>query len=168
MEHEAVQQAAVLVHGEDIDARLAAYVVFEPGEGLTSTEVRRFLRRSLPDYMVPGLLVELDELPLTSSGKLDRKALPDPLQGAGGGGGDYHPPETPEEVLISEVLKELLDVDRVGRTDNFFELGGHSLISIRAVSLIEKRSGRRLDPRAMFFQTVEQLARSLVAGPENT
>ena len=77
--HEAIRQAAVMVHGESIDARLVAYVAFEPGQGFTSTELRRFLRQFLPDHMVPSLLIELDELPLTSGDKLDRQALPDPL-----------------------------------------------------------------------------------------
>ena len=68
--------------------------------------------------------------------------------------------------MISEVWQGLLGIDQVGRTDNFYELGGHSLLSIRAVANIEKLSGHRLNPRAMFFQTVEQLARNLVGGPQ--
>ena len=164
-EHEAVKQAAVTVHGEGIDARLVAYVVFEPGQGLTSTEVRRFLRRFLPDHMVPSLLIELDGFPFTSSGKIDRRALPNPLSSDSAGAREYHPPETPEESLICEVWQDLLGMDRVGRTDNFYELGGHSLLSIRAVSVIEKKSGGTLDPRALFFQTVEHLGRTLMGGP---
>jgi acyl-coenzyme A synthetase/AMP-(fatty) acid ligase len=165
VEHEAVRQAAVAVHGEEIDRRLVAYIVFESDESLTPTEVRRSLRGTLPDYMVPSLVVELDQLPLTPSGKLDRRALLDPLLGEGGGEREYHPPRTAEEILMAKVWRDLLGIERVSRTDNFYEIGGHSLLSIRAVSAIEKLTGKSLEPRTMFFQTLEQLAKGLSEDP---
>jgi len=159
--HDVVDQAVVGVSqpGTD-DARLVAYVVFRGGD-LTVSEVRRFLRKRLPDYMIPGLVVDMDRLPLTANGKVDRKALPDPTAGANRRSRDYKAPATPHEELISDVWRDLLGVERVGSNDNFYEIGGHSLLSLRAVVEIQKRSGRRLDPRAMFFQTVEQLAQGL-------
>ncbi len=165
--HDAVDQAVVGVSqaGSD-DARLVAYVIFAPGQTLTVSEVRRYLRKGLPDYMIPGLVVDMDRFPLTPNGKVDRKALPDPMAGSGRRSREYKAPATPQEELISDVWRNLLGVDRVGSNDNFYEIGGHSLLSLRAVVEIEKRSGRRLDPRAMFFQTVEQLAQGLDARAE--
>jgi len=165
--HAAVRQAVVGVSqagGED--ARLVAYVIFEPGQDLTVSETRRFLRERLPEYMVPGLVVTVDSFPLTPNGKVDRKSLPDPLAAGAQRTTGYTEPRTDEERLISAVWSELLDIERVSRTDNFYEIGGHSLLSLRAVVEIERRSGQRLDPRAMFFQTVEQLGQGLRGGAE--
>jgi amino acid adenylation domain-containing protein len=141
-------------------ARLVAYVVYHAGRQLTSSEVRRHLREQLPAYMVPGLVVELPALPRTPNGKIDRRSLPDAL-GGGPAARVYVPPASPAEQLVAEVWGALLPVERVGRHDNFFELGGHSLLSMRAVAAIEQRTGKRLDPRLMFFQTVEQIAAGL-------
>ena len=78
VEQDTVRQVAVVVRGEGVDARLVAYVVFEEGGRFDLREMRRILRQFLPDYMVPSLLLEVHELPLTPSGKVDRKALPEP------------------------------------------------------------------------------------------
>jgi len=167
VDHEAIDQAVVGVSqaGSD-DARLAAYVIYTAGASLTVSEVRRLLRQRLPDYMIPGLVVEMDRFPLTPNGKVDRKALPDPLVTSARRSREFVAPSTPAEQLISDVWRDLLGVEQVGSSDNFYEIGGHSLLSLRAVVEIEKRSGQRLDPRAMFFQTVEQLAHGLDAGAD--
>jgi amino acid adenylation domain-containing protein len=157
--HEAVRRAVAHVSDPGTpDALLVAYLVLEPDEVLTTSEVRRYLRKRVPDYMVPGLVVTLDELPQTASGKVDRKALPDPLASRTSSGPEYKPPTTPSETVIAEVWAELLELERIGKDDNFFQLGGHSLLMMRAVAAITKRSGGRIEPRAMFFQTLEQLA----------
>ena len=161
-ENEAVRQAVVNVAAAGTaDARLVAYVVLERGESLTVSEIRRFLRNRVPDYMVPGLVVELDDFPLTANGKIDRKALPDPLASSTRPESKFSPPSTHSEILIAEVWAELLTLDQVSRHDNFFELGGHSLLSLRAVAAVAERNGGRMDPRWMFFQTLEQLATQL-------
>jgi acyl-coenzyme A synthetase/AMP-(fatty) acid ligase len=159
--HEAIRQVVVHPQGEGLEKRLVAYVVFEPGHGLTSTEIRRFLRSRLPAYMIPNLVVELPELPLTSSGKVDRKALPGTEVTASRPSGSGSPPQTPEEKLIGEIWKALLKVEKVDREDNFYDLGGHSLLSIRAAAEIERKTGKKAHPRSMFFQTLEQLAQEL-------
>jgi len=141
-------------------ALLVACVVYRAGRQLTASEVRRHLREQLPGYMVPGLVIELEALPRTPNGKIDRRALPDPLRAASPTG-KYVPPISEAERIVADEWKALLSVDRVGRHDNFFELGGHSLLSMRAVAAIERRTGKRLDPRLMFFQTVEQIAAGL-------
>ena len=159
--HPHVADAVVSVHREDAGhPRLVAWVVYNEGEQPTVSEVRRYLRRELPPYMVPGIIGQLDAIPRTVNGKLNRLALPDPmrtsltLQA-------FEPLATPAEHIIAEVWMSLLPVARVGRNDNFFELGGHSLLSMRAVAAIEERSGIRIDPRSFFFHTVQQIGAML-------
>ncbi len=155
---EEVRQAVVMARGEDEDRRLVAYLVFEPGRELLAGEMRRRLRESLPDYMVPGLLVPLEAMPLTPNGKVDRKALPDPLEAAVRKP-EYEPPEGNAEQAIAGVWQELLGVEQVGRHDNFFELGGHSLLAMRVLAALAKRlPGMGLQPRDMYYMSVAQLA----------
>lgn len=150
----AVAQCVVDVRHE----RLVAYVVFAGGEQLTASEVRAHLRETLPDYMVPSLVVPLEKFPLTPNGKVDRRALPDPLRTSARTASSYVLPATPTETIIASVWKELLGVERVSVDDNFFELGGHSLLSVRAVHEIQQRTGWRPDPRLLFFETLGKIA----------
>jgi len=108
--------------------------------------------------MVPGLISEIDEVPLTPNGKVDRGALPDLLTPTVTRG--FEEPAGEVEASIAAIWSELLEVDRVGRNDNFFELGGHSLLAIRAASLLEDRLGWRINPRSLFFHTLSGLAQS--------
>ncbi|MCS6914979.1 MAG: amino acid adenylation domain-containing protein [Myxococcales bacterium] len=156
--HEAVREAVVVVRQDAPgDQRLVAYVVYGPQGGATPSELRSFLRKDLPDYMLPHLFVEMDRLPLGPSGKVDRRALPDPFGQAQRDDG-YIPPRTPTEQLIARLFAEVLGVPRVGLHDNFFNLGGHSLLSVQLVHRIERETGRRLSPRALVFQNVGQIA----------
>src|SRR5690606_10313882 len=159
-EVDGIRQAVVSARGEGEDRRLVGYVVFEEGRELLASEIRRALSQVLPDFMVPGLYVPLTALPLSPNGKVDRKALPDPLEDLPASRREFEPPATDREAAIAAVWQELLDVPRVGRHDNFFELGGHSLLAIRAVTEIERRIALRLPARDMFFQSVAQLASS--------
>lgn len=159
-ESPAVRQAAVRVSAGDAgDARLIAYVVAHPGRAIVGGELRRALRDRLPDYMVPSIVLPIDALPLTPNGKVDRRALPDPL--AGRTETEFVAPRTEAERAVALVWRELLGIERVGVLDNFFEIGGHSLLAIRATARLGDRTGVRPDPRAMFFQTLEQVAASL-------
>ena len=130
------------------------------GEAL-STELREFLKQTLPEYMVPASFVMLDSLPLTSSGKLNRRALPAPekFDTQQNQSSTLAAPQTPLEKQLATIWSELLEVKAIGVNDNFFELGGHSLLAVRLFAQIEKRLGKRL-PLATLFQapTVAQLA----------
>ena len=146
--HEAVRDAAVIVR----DDRLIAYVA---GGGVDSAELRRFAARHLPDHMVPAAVVELDALPLTANGKLDRRALPAPDFSAKV---SSRTPRTPEEETLAGLFAEVLGLERVGVDDGFFDLGGDSIIAIQLVSRA-RRSGLVITPREVFqHQTVEELA----------
>jgi amino acid adenylation domain-containing protein len=155
-----VRQAAADARGLIGDRRLMAWVRFHDGSDAppTPSELRRTLRRSLPAFMVPAMIIALDELPLTLNGKLDRRALPDPLEQRRDARAAYAPPTGDLETVIAEEWCRLLAVDRVSRHDNFFELGGHSLLSLRAVAAIARRADRQIDPRRFFFSTLAQLA----------
>ncbi|WP_018267991.1 non-ribosomal peptide synthetase [Methylosinus sp. LW4] len=145
------------------DKRLAAYVT---GEGELDFEaVKTALRRELPDYMVPQLFVRLDALPLTASGKLDRKALPAPDPDAQSRR-DYAAPRTPTEETLCRVFAEVLGVERVGVDDGFFALGGDSIRAIQAASRL-RQAGYELTPRQLFqHPTVRLLAPGLTLGAE--
>jgi hypothetical protein len=108
--------------------------------------------------MIPSLVVALDAIPLTPNGKVDRAALPDPFRSVTAAAAQYVAPESKLEQLLAEVWTDVLKVERVSAHDNFFELGGHSLLSLRVASAVEKRSGWRMDPRTLFFQTLSQIA----------
>ncbi|RUQ42982.1 non-ribosomal peptide synthetase, partial [Corynebacterium pseudodiphtheriticum] len=132
---EGVREAVVIAR-EDApgNKRLVAYVIAAEGAEPSAAELRAQLLVSLADYMVPGAFVLLERLPLTTNGKLDRKALPAP-DGDALARREYECPEGEMELTLAALWQELLDVERVGRHDNFFELGGHSLL---AVKLIER------------------------------
>ncbi|HEX6355313.1 amino acid adenylation domain-containing protein [Actinophytocola sp.] len=130
--HDHVAQARVLLRSDgDQDPRLVAYVVAVDGAPvLDAGDLRAWLERTLPEYMVPPDIVFLDRIPLTANGKLDVSALPAP---AGGAAVDYERPRTADEERMAAVWAEVLGADRVGVRDGFFDLGGDS---IRAVALV--------------------------------
>ncbi|MFL6192597.1 MAG: amino acid adenylation domain-containing protein, partial [Thermoanaerobaculia bacterium] len=117
------------------DRRLIAYVT---GDAAVP-ELRQSLRDRLPDYMVPAAFVALDAFPLTSNGKVDRKALPAPEQA--GSEEEYLAPRTPTEEVLAGIWADLLGLERVGATDNFFDLGGHSLLATQVMSRLREAFG---------------------------
>ncbi|MFF3350257.1 amino acid adenylation domain-containing protein [Streptomyces sp. NPDC002779] len=140
--HERIVQCAVVVREDRPgDKRLVAYVVPSMGSRLDTEEVRRFVGGSLPEYMVPSACVVLDALPLTTNGKLDRKALPEPLVG---GDAEGRAPRTPEEEVLCGLFAEILGISRVGADENFFTIGGHSLTATRLISRIRSTLGAEL------------------------
>ncbi|PSM45369.1 non-ribosomal peptide synthetase [Streptomyces dioscori] len=143
-------------HGQ---LRLAAYVVPAAGaEPPSAAQLRAACRRVLPDHMVPSSFTVLDTLPLTTSGKLDRRALPAPDLETAPREREFVAPRTPDEETLAGVWAEVLGVTRVGVTDNFFELGGDSILSIQAVSRA-RAAGLHLTSRDVFrHQTVADLA----------
>ncbi|HEY6926160.1 MAG TPA: amino acid adenylation domain-containing protein, partial [Steroidobacteraceae bacterium] len=126
-------------------------------------ELREHLRCHLPEYMVPSAFVMLHQMPLTPSGKIDRRSLPAPGAEAYAKA-EYEPPRGEIEIALAQIWQELLKVDRVGRADNFFALGGHSLLAVQLVSRVRQVLGRDLSVRAVFEQsTVRALAAHLQA-----
>ena len=137
--------------------RLVAYVVLHPTDPTDPTDrsdlkalLASWLRGRLPSYMVPAVFVVLEAFPLTPSGKLDRKALPDP--GAGTEAAAWMPPRTPAEALVAGIFAEVLGIDRVGAEDGFFERGGHSLAALRVMARVREAFGVEL-PLHRVFET---------------
>jgi nonribosomal peptide synthetase DhbF len=160
--HPAVKQAVVTAKEIGLsDTRLVAYAVYERGSELTVSDLRRFLRQKLPEYMIPSMAIAIDRLPLTPNGKVDRNALPAPFAPSSRPANGFDPPAPGMEATIAGIWQELLKIEAIGAEDNFFDLGGHSLLALRAVAQIEKRTGTRLDPRLLFFQSLRQVAFSL-------
>ncbi len=157
--HPAVRECVVVAREEAPGgARLVAYVV--AGEGAPepdAAELRRHLRATLPEHMVPALFVALAALPRTPNGKLDRGALPAPE--AGSTSAEHVPPRGATEAAVAAAWSELLRADAVGARDNFFELGGHSLLATQVVARLRDRLGVELPLRAVFeAPTVAELA----------
>jgi len=152
-----VRQAAVTVREDRPgDRRLVGYVVPASGGHVDAAMLRERAGRLLPDYMVPAVVMVLDRLPLSPSGKLDRRALPAPEYAAAAGG---RAPATPRERALCEVFAQVLGLEQVGIDDSFFDLGGHSLLATRLVSRIRAALGVELAIRAVFEQpTVAALA----------
>ncbi|AZC82780.1 non-ribosomal peptide synthetase [Pseudomonas chlororaphis] len=161
-----VREAVVIAREDEPgDKRLVAYLIGAEGLELQAAALREQLLLSLAEYMVPSAFVQLDALPLTTNGKLDRKALPAPDSTALARRG-FEAPQGEVEQRIAAIWQELLKVERVGRHDNFFELGGHSLL---AVKLIERMRQLELgaDVRVLFGQpTLAALAAAVGGGRE--
>ena len=158
--HASVAQAVVVVRPDAMgEAKIVAYTVLRPGMAATSSEQRTWLRRTLPDYMLPHYFVDMAGLPLTGNNKVDRNALPAP-SGAGDEPRIVIEPRTAIEHTIAEVWRTLLGVKRIAVGDNFFELGGDSLQAAQMAARVMKQSGHKIAPRAVIFETLEQLARA--------
>ncbi|HKV11084.1 MAG TPA: amino acid adenylation domain-containing protein [Thermoanaerobaculia bacterium] len=162
--HPGVREAAVTAQQRpDGHRRLVAYVV---GAGSTpgGEELRRFLQERLPESMVPALFVPLERLPLSSSGKLDRRALPEPEAARPELEEAFVPPQGEDEEALAATWAEVLQVERVGRNDNFFALGGDSILSLQVLSKARER-GIDLSLQQIFqHPTVRELAARADAG----
>jgi amino acid adenylation domain-containing protein len=163
LRHEQVREAVVLAR-EDIpgEKRLVAYVIPVSADRVVGAEaLREHLKEVLPEYMVPSAFVTLERFPQTSSGKLDRRALPAPELGAYTSR-QYEAPQGEVEEVLAGIWQELLHLERVGRRDNFFELGGHSLYGVRVIAKIAEKYDVELPGFALFrYPTIEALARYL-------
>jgi aspartate racemase len=144
------------------ERRLVAYVVRSAKSNTNlATVLREFVSSKLPEYMVPAFFIELDTLPLTSNGKLDRRALPAPEVGAHLPN-DHVAPRDDVESQIANLWARVLQLKAVGVTDNFFELGGDSLLAARLFAQIHNRFGKSLPLSTLFVApTIEQLAKTL-------
>ncbi|NEE34928.1 amino acid adenylation domain-containing protein, partial [Streptomyces sp. SID7982] len=157
-----VRQAAVSLRQEAGRTLLTGHVVLAAeAAGTTGGDLRRALLARVPDYLVPARFALTDALPLTPSGKVDRRALA-ATAAAGATGEERVAPRTPVEKLIASVWAQTLEVEEVGVDDDFFELGGDSILSIRITSRLRAALDRDLSPRALFdHPTVALLAAAL-------
>jgi amino acid adenylation domain-containing protein len=137
------------------ERRLVAYVQVTIGSGLTGRVIRAELRSRLPEYLVPAVVMLVNEWPLNESGKIDRARLPSPLPERDA---DFLPPLTEDEVCLSELIKELLGAERFGLHDDFFEWGGTSLAAMKLVARIATVLGKKISFATVFMNpTIAQL-----------
>ncbi|WP_010248518.1 non-ribosomal peptide synthetase [Acetivibrio cellulolyticus] len=154
---EEIKEAVVVVREDDDSGKfLCAYIVSE--EEIKAALIRETLSKVLPDYMIPSYFVQLDRLPLTSNGKIDRKSLPKP-EGGIVTGTLYEAPLNAIQEKLHNIWSELLGLERIGINDNFFELGGHSLKIISLASKIHKELGVEVPLKHLFEkQSIKELA----------
>jgi amino acid adenylation domain-containing protein len=159
MQQADVQQAVVIAR-EDVPGKkyLAAYLVNREGE-VDIKQLRNSLINALPDYMIPSYFVQLEELPKTSSGKVDRKLLPKPEAKRPDFGVLYKSPSTEVEKNITQVLVSLFQFDKIGVDDNFFEMGGNSLLAQKAISELKHQFKYTLPITKLYqFPTIAGMA----------
>ena len=154
-----VENAAVTVWDAGAgDQRLVAYVVPSKRK-LNSVGLRKGIRQRLPDYMIPQHFVEIEQLPMTANGKIDRNALPSPVGLSKGA--TKSPPETETEVAVGAIWSQVIGTEDISRDDNFFDIGGHSLLAVRVISEVEGRTGFRLTPRMIVMKSLRELAATI-------
>jgi acyl-coenzyme A synthetase/AMP-(fatty) acid ligase/acyl carrier protein len=158
--HPAVQASCVAAYSDHLqEKRLVAYVVPANGTRLRPSELRKFVGQYVPDYMVPSAFVPLAQLPLSSHGKLDRTALPEPSAANVLDDDSFEAPQSQIEKSLAIFLTSLLGVPRVGKDDNFFDLGGHSLMGAQLIAKISYTFGVELSLRSLFdHPTVEEVS----------
>jgi aryl carrier-like protein len=157
--HEKIKDAVVINKESDKgDKYLCAYIVKVPGvPGSAAVELKDYLAGKLPDYMIPLYFVELEQIPLTANGKLDRKALPEPVINRE----DYVPPANETENTLVEIWQEVLGIQQPGVNDNFFDIGGDSIRAIQVTARL-RQYGLELKVSDLFLHpTIKESAKSV-------
>ncbi|KAA8754994.1 non-ribosomal peptide synthase/polyketide synthase [Paenibacillus sp. UASWS1643] len=163
---EGVEEAVVLAR-QDSGGEKALVAYFVADRTLTVSEMRTSLAQGMPGYMIPSYFVQLERMPLTSNGKVDRKALPEPQDGLQTGV-EYVAPRNLTESQLVKIWEEVLGYSGIGILDNFFELGGHSLRATNLVSKIRKEMNVELPLRDVFrYMTVESMAGAIASLEES-
>jgi amino acid adenylation domain-containing protein len=160
MEHPAVQTSLVVAQEDTAgDKRLVAYVVLSPGAVVTASSLRESLKERLPDYMIPATFVQLGSMPLTSNGKVDRRALPAPDATNTLHDEVVAQAHTPTEERLVAIVAPLLGLQHISIDDNFFMLGGHSLLGTQVIAQVANAFGVDLSLRTLFGSpTIRQLS----------
>ena len=160
---EGVREAVAVVREEEgVEKRIVGYVVWEEGWRGSEREMKRELRERLPEYMVPGVIEELEEMPLTRNGKADRGKLSGKRVERGRKREERKEEKTGIEEVVSGIWAEALGMEEVGRDENFFELGGHSLMATQVLSRVREAMGVEVKLREMFERpTVKEMGLSV-------
>ena len=166
--HAEINQAVVVTTEDGSgDKRLIAYVV-RSAKAIANSEIRQFLQRRLPEYMLPSAFVDLEQLPITPNGKVDRLALRK-LKVEFVREDEYIAPRNAHEVILANTFADVLSLEQVGIRDNFFELGGHSLLATQLISRIREIKSIELPLRILFeFPTVAELALAIERQKDTT
>lgn len=162
--HPQISRAVVLAGDDNAgEQRLIAYVVSAQNPKPSIESLREGLLKKLPEYMVPALFIFIEEMPLSTNGKVDRKALPEPSLARPELDQAYVPPSTSLEKNMVEIWKQVLSIEKIGIHDNFFTLGGSSLLVVQAVALVNEKLNLNLPVVKMLqYQTINELTKSLM------
>ncbi|MGI0536137.1 hypothetical protein KFD70_28950, partial [Bacillus pfraonensis] len=154
LEHESIDAAAVIVKEKEEEKFICAYISSK--RLLEDLDIRIYLERSLPYYMIPQYFIEMDNIPLTGNGKLDRKSLPEPDIMSNRGA--LVLPRNEIEESLSKIWSEVLGIENIGIDDNFFKMGGHSLKATVLVSKIHKELEKEIPLKELFrLPTIREL-----------
>ncbi len=145
-----VKDAIVNVHTENGDKILVAYLIVKNNHEFNSGDIKNYLKNKLPEYMVPSSFIKLDKFPTTPSGKIDKKALPKPEGVSPELKTEYVMPRTETEENISNIVADVLKINKVGVFDNFFELGGHSMLAMQVISRINDEFHVEISIKSLF------------------
>ncbi|MBS2772897.1 amino acid adenylation domain-containing protein [Anoxybacillus sp. PDR2] len=158
-QHNNVRELAVIIHKTpNGNQSLVAYVSLFNKDANFQYDVRKYLKKRLPDYMIPAHFIEMENIPLTPNGKVNRSALPSPSTLHQPADKIYVKPKTVLERGMVKIWEELLETDKIGITDNFFEVGGHSLLAAKLVSKMRKNLGIDVSIQTVFSHpTIEKL-----------
>jgi amino acid adenylation domain-containing protein len=157
LKHEDIKEAVVISREDEtrIQRYLCAYIVQQNshgGEELTVSDLREYLLKELPDYMVPAYFIHVEKIPLTPNGKIDRKALPEPAKDMIKTGAKYAAPANKTEEKIVEIWQAILGIERIGVEDDFFQLGGDSILASQCIARIREEFQVNLSLRKIFEQ----------------
>ncbi|BAY84417.1 amino acid adenylation domain-containing protein [Calothrix parasitica NIES-267] len=161
--HPRIKESVVIASGDsNNEQRLVAYIVTDTNKSITIPQVRSYLQEHLPDYMIPTAFAVLDKMPLTSSGKIDKRSLPTENLILPQSGKSFTAPRDTWEFALVQIWENLLGVSPISIKDNFFDLGGHSLLAARLMAQINEKFGQNITLSALFQgATVENLAKIL-------
>lgn len=166
--HPSVRECAVVAreYATGGDKRLIAYFVRQNSD-VTAAELRAFVSARLPDYQVPSAFVEMEALPLSANGKIDRLRLPEPSLSRNGVSAEFEAPQNEIEMRLAKIWSEILSVEAIGRNDDFFELGGHSLLAAQIAARIRSQFTFEAPISSLFqFPTIRLLADCIANGGE--
>uniref|UniRef100_UPI0032163CAE amino acid adenylation domain-containing protein n=1 Tax=Clostridium sp. TaxID=1506 RepID=UPI0032163CAE len=165
MQNESVKETVVVAkENKDGEKYICAYVVTE--KALEELNLKSYLKETLPEYMVPSYFVRLEKMPITTNGKLDRRALPEPNLDTALS--EYEAPRNEVEETLSKIWSEVLCVDKVGINDNFFDIGGHSLKATMLMSKIHKELNKEVPLKELFKSpTIKELSKYIASAEEN-
>ncbi|MGA9772856.1 MAG: amino acid adenylation domain-containing protein [Blastocatellia bacterium] len=163
--HPAVKEAVTVVReSESGNKSLATYIVPAQRQWTDVEELQRYLTDQLPDYMIPGIIVRLEKMPLTANGKVDRRALPDPAYIEVSGRASYVEPRNAVEEVVVRIWEEVLGVEKIGINDNFIMMGGHSLAAMQVLARLRKTFQIGVPVRVLFeARNVAELVEAMSA-----
>ncbi len=169
--HSEIKECAVVPYDDGGEKRLAAYIVPVPDHAPALAQLRAHLKQQLPDYMIPSVFVQMEALPLSPSRKIDRQALPAPdefnILKDSTSPRHYCAPRTQQEERVAQIVRQIMNMERISVTDDLFDLGAHSLTAARMATEIRKQFAIKIEIRDIFANpTIEKLSVRIYCAPE--